>query len=232
MCVRRRRRPRPAGTRAWKTYSPVTTGANRSELSPGASRCKGRGDGRDSEDAPTVHLSGGAAGRAVTPHCPGSVGALRPRRRTRSRRTERRGSRPCNSRLRPPPTTAAPGAGPHHASGRVWSRPGPRSRSSLCDRRHVSTVTDRGSPAARRAPLRPPAPTRASRGHPARAGRLCDGLPKIVALVRVRGTAQSHRPLLRDGLRRPRGTRRRPRPGVPRSLDCDGQQTCLPPTPR
>ena len=195
-----------------------------------APRCKGTGDGRDSEDAPTVHLSGGAAGRAVTPHCPGSVRALRPRRRTRSRRTERRGSLPMQQPTPPAADDRRPQGGPRPGPRPGCRRPG--NRLFLRDRRHVSTVTDRGSPAVRRVSPHPPAPTRAPRRHPARAGRLCDGRPRIAALAWVRGTEQSHHPLLRDGIRHPRGTRRRPRPGVPRSPDCAGQQTCRPPTPR
>lgn len=203
-----------------------------------ATRRKGTGDGRDSEDAPAVHLSGGAAGRAVTSHCPPPPEPSGPGAEPDRGAPSAEEASPCNSRLRPPlPTTAAPRAGPHHASRRGWARPGPGcrgpgSRLSLRDQRHVSTVTDRGSPAVRRAPLPPPAPTRARRRHLARADRLCDGRPRIAALVWVRGTAQSHHPLLRDGLRRPPGTRRRPRPGVPRSPDCAGPPTCRPPIPR
>ncbi|CAM5430395.1 hypothetical protein SVIOM74S_01801 [Streptomyces violarus] len=59
---------------------------------PAASTRPGRGRGRDPKEVHAVHLSGGTPGRGVTPHCPCPVGALRHRRRSRSRRTERRGS--------------------------------------------------------------------------------------------------------------------------------------------
>lgn len=203
-----------------------------------ASRFMEPGPRRDSEDGPTVHLSGGTARRAMTPHCPCPVGSLRHRRRTRSRRTERRGSPPCHSRLRPPPpTTAAPRAARPHLSDRVSALQGPGrrgrgTRSSLRGPRHVSTDTGRGSPAARHTPRHPPGPTRARPRRPARADRLPGGRARTGALVREQDMAQSHRPLLKDGLPRPGGTRPRARPGEPRSLDCAGPPTCPPPTPR
>lgn len=199
----------------------------------------GPGHGRDSEDAPTVHPSGGTAERAVTPYRPCSVGALWHRRRNPDRGApSAEEAFPCNSRLRPPPpTTTAPRAGRHRPSDRVSSCPGPGCRGrgirlSLRDQRHVSTVAGRGSPAARHPPLPPPAPTRARRRRRAPADRRPDGRARVVALARDRGTAQLHRPSPRDGLRHPWGTLPRHRPGAPRSPDCAGPPTCHPPTPR
>jgi hypothetical protein len=91
-----------------------------------ASRFMEPGPRRDSEDGPTVHLSGGTARRAMTPHCPCPVGSLRHRRRTRSRRTERRGSHPMPE---PTPPSAAddrrPQGGPPPPLGPLGSGLGP-----------------------------------------------------------------------------------------------------------
>lgn len=202
------------------------------------SRCLGPGPGRDSEDGPGVHLSGGTAGRAMTPHRPCPAGPLRHRRRTERGAPSAEEATPCNSRLRPPPpTTAAPRAARHHRSGRISARRGPGrrgrgTRSCLRGRRPVSTDTGLGSPAARHIPPHPPDPTRARPRRRARADRLPGGRARTGARVRGLDMAQSHRLSPRDGLPHPEGSRPRPRPGEPRSPDCAGRPTCPPPTPR
>lgn len=196
------------------------------------------GPGRDPEDARSVHLSGGTAGRAVRPHCPCSVKALRHPRRPDLGAPSAEEAVPCTSRLRPPPTTAAIRVAPHSPSGRASARPGRPgyrewgTRLSLPDRPHVPTATGRGSPAACPTPLHLPAPTPVRPRRRARVVRLHGGRARAVALARVREVAQPRRPSLKGGHPHPRGTRPHPRPGVPRSPDCAGPPICPPPTPR
>lgn len=207
-----------------------------------ASRFMEPGPRRDSEDGPTVHLSGGTARRAMTPHCPCPVGSLRHRRRTRSRRTERRGSHPMPE---PTPPSAAddrrPQGGPPPPLGPLGSGLGPpgagapRAGDQVVPPRPAARLDGNG-PRFPGSTSYPSAPTGPDSRPPSSPGpgrdRLPGGRARTGALVRGQDMAQSHRPLLKDGLPRPGGTPLRAHPGEPRSLDCAGPPTCPPSTPR